>query len=96
MLEYKATFPPTTANDVVTREVTMTINGGTPDVSTYPVTTGEFNFFAPDNATVSLFLVDIDDAGNRSQPSPSTEFTATDTLPPPAPGAIGVTLVGES
>lgn len=81
--------------DVVERRVTVTVNGE--NVSTDPyapdtVDFGEFTFAQDDSVVVSL--VDVDDAGNVSDPA-VLEFVATDTLPPVVPGGFSVALVRE-
>ncbi len=94
-LVYSVTAGPPVDADVTSRELTVVVNGET-------LSTTSLNGSATDlgevkveqNAVVVLSLVDIDDAGNRSQPA-TTEFTATDTIPPAQPGQFGVTLVRE-
>lgn len=82
--------------DVTVRELLVTVNGeqlGEPVMFNGSATSlGEVR--VEQNSVVSLTLVDIDDAGNRSQPA-TIEFTATDTIPPAQPGSFGVTLARE-
>lgn len=81
--------------DVASRELSVTINGNATPVATFPGTATDLgNISVDQGATVSMTLVDIDDAGNRSQPA-TVEFTAADTIPPAQPGSFGVTLVRE-
>lgn len=82
--------------DVTARELTIVVNG---ERLSEPVSfagdaidLGEIK--VEQNAVVLLTLVDIDDAGNRSQPA-TFEFTATDTIAPAQPGSFGVSLVRE-
>jgi len=49
---------------------------------------------APVNSVATLELRDVDATGNMSDPSVH-EFAVLDTIPPPAPGALGATIVGE-
>lgn len=93
MLVYKATPAPPTVQDVVTQEITAVVDG----VSTvYPLPVGgSVELSLADNASVTITQVDIDDAGNRSEVSPAATFTATDTIPPPTPGAPTVELLRE-
>lgn len=84
--------------DVVQREMLVTISGDTNSATTtvwpgHAVDLGSVS--APQDATVTISLVDVDDAGNRSVPY-TLSFVAADTIPPSAPGAVMVTLVGEA
>lgn len=47
-----------------------------------------------DGDTLSVTLIDIDDAGNSSEPR-QQEFVLSDTIPPAMPGEIGVKITGE-
>jgi hypothetical protein len=81
--------------DVVSRELTTVVGGevvSTKEFAGSDVLLGEIS--VPQDAEVVLTLVDIDDAGNRSQPA-VVEFTATDTISPSQPGSFGVSLVRE-
>lgn len=81
--------------DVVSREFAVVVNGGAPTTSTFIAATTSLGEIKVDQgATVTLTLVDVDDAGNRSQPA-TVEFVAQDTIPPAQPGSFGVTLVRE-
>lgn len=98
MNTYRVTFPPLTANDTVQREVTTTIDGGAATTQTYPATQLTFDMEAAEGSTVTLVLVDIDDAmptPNRSEPSDPFTFTATDTLAPGKPGQFSVEMISE-
>ena len=92
MLFYKPVLGTSGAPDVVASELTWTVNGGPP---TSELFTDSLEIGVQAGDVVVLTQVDIDDAGNRSEPSPAFEFTAADTLAPPAPGAPGVILVRE-
>jgi hypothetical protein len=64
-------------------------------INSYPATTvdlGELSFKQGDS--VILSLVDVDDAGNASEPA-VLAFVAKDTIPPQAPGGFSVALIRE-
>jgi hypothetical protein len=96
VLSYTVTAALPVDADVVSRTLTIVVNGenmGTVDV---PVDSTELHVFsAPQDAEVTLTLVDMDDAGNKSEPAVYL-FVATDTIAPAQPGGLGVTLTGES
>lgn len=95
MLIYSVTAAPVVDADVVSRKLTVTVNGEVRGETAYEADTtnfGEFGF--ADSDAVVLTLVDVDDAANVSEPA-VFEFVATDTIPPAAPGSFGVTLVRE-
>jgi len=95
MLVYSVTAGPPVDADVAARELTVAIAGiaGTPVTFAGNATDlGEVK--AEQGSEVVLSLVDIDDAGNRSEAATVT-FTATDTIPPARPGEFGVSLVRE-
>ena len=78
------------SHDVVKRELSSSVDGGAAslqDVS--PSQQIVAGFSVPQNANVLLALVDIDDAGNRSEPS-ILAFQALDTVPPAKPGDMTV------
>ena len=94
-LVYAVEAGPVTVSDVVSRKLSVTVNGTEVSSKEYSKDTtafGELGF--GDNDKVVLSLVDVDDAGNASQPA-VLEFVASDTLPPPQPGEFGVRLVRE-
>jgi hypothetical protein len=96
LLTYTVTAGPTTDHDVVTRTVTVAINGEAPDRREYPADTLTFSpLIVREGDNVVMTLVDTDNAGNPSAPA-VVEFVAADTLPPSQPGGFGVTLVHES
>jgi hypothetical protein len=95
MLIYSVSAAPAVDSDVVARRLTVTVNGeagDTTDFSADATSFGELGF--SDDDSVVLTLVDIDDAGNASEPA-VFEFVATDTIPPAKPGEFGVTLLRE-
>lgn len=95
-LTYSVTAGPATDADVVTRTVTVTINGEPSGSRDYPADTLRFEqLVVSEGDSVVMTLVDTDNAGNPSAPA-VVEFVAADTLPPSQPGGFGVSLVGES
>lgn len=94
---FEVALPGLAAPDVVKRELTVQIAG--------VVTTTVLEGATLNDATVGglkglqdaalhLELVDIDDAGNRSQPS-VFDGVLVDTFAPPAPGQLGIKAIGE-
>ena len=96
-LVYSVSAGPVVDADVVVRRLTVTVDGvEAPAFPDFPADTTSFGeFTVPQDAQVVLALVDIDDAGNVSEPA-VLEFTATDTIPPAKPGEFGVSLVRET
>jgi len=96
MLVYSVTAGPVVDNDVMSRRLTVTVNGeqiSEPvDFDSSATSLGEIK--VEQDSSVVLTLVDIDDAGNASEPA-VLEFVATDTIPPAKPGEFGVALVRE-
>lgn len=92
---YDVTLPTPGAADVVGREFSVKVGEGeaviTPLDGTATLVSG---IKAERDAIVTLTLVDIDDAGNRSEARVLT-FTSADTIAPPQPGEMSVSLVGE-
>lgn len=81
--------------DVVERRLTVEVNGEVKKINSYVSSTtdfGEFVFNQDDS--VVFTLVDVDDAGNVSDPA-VLSFVASDTLPPVAPGGFSVNLLRE-
>lgn len=95
VLTYAVSAAPVADGDVVSRELSVVINGLEQPVVSFPgyaVDLGTVD--VPQDSEVVLRLVDVDDVGNRSEPAEVT-FTAADTIPPSAPGVLGVSLVAE-
>ncbi len=95
MLVYGVRVAQATADDVVTRRLTITVNGndgGSIDTPGSTVAFGGLKFSEGD--AVRLELCDIDDAGNVSKPA-VCEFTAHDTIAPDAPAGFAVELERE-
>jgi hypothetical protein len=96
VLSYTVTAALPVDADVVSRLLTITVNGEDMGTAEVPVDSTELSVFsAPQDADVTLTLVDVDDAGNKSEPAVYS-FVAADTLAPAQPGGLGVTLTGES
>jgi len=94
-LVYEVSVGAPGVGDVVARRLTVVVDGVTQSVKEFPAETVSFGVVSvPQDAEVVLSLSDVDDAGNYSEPA-VVEFVAVDTIPPPQPGAFGVTLVGE-
>lgn len=95
VMVYAVSAPAPVDVDVVSRELTVRVNGAEQSVANYAADTTEFdNVEVPQDAEVVVRLVDVDDAGNRSEPA-EISFTALDTLAPVAPGGLNVLLVAE-
>jgi hypothetical protein len=95
MLIYAVSAAPAVDADVVSRRLSVTVNGEAREQADFEADAtsfGEHGF--ADNDAVVLTLVDVDDAGNVSEPA-VFEFVAADTIPPAKPGEFGVTLVRE-
>ncbi len=96
-VEFQVTgmLPPANPGDgVVSRELTVTVNA-VPSVALLPFGTAQHDLWAKEGDVVSMTLVDIDQAGNRSQPSASASIVVSDTIPPGTPGVIGVSITAQ-
>jgi hypothetical protein len=89
-------LPAPGASDVVSRELTVRIGTGEPmvaklqgDVLVYSGYEGN------DGDAVEGQLVDIDDAGNRSE-ARTFSFVLADTIAPAQPGEVGLKVTGET
>ncbi len=95
VLTYAVSAAPPVDSDVVTRELSVAVNGVKRAVTTHAGSSVDLGSVdVPQDAEVVLLLVDVDDAGNRSEAA-ELKFVAVDTIAPAAPGALGVSLVGE-
>lgn len=84
------------SGDVVSRVLTVMVDGEQQSSTAYVGPVTSFGTISvPQDANVTVTLVDVDDAGNKSEPA-EYSFVAVDTIPPAQPGALGVTLVGET
>jgi hypothetical protein len=92
---FDVTLPPPAAADVVRRKFTLSVAGEEPlEIALPPNQATVTDLKAPQGAEVGLRLVDVDDAGNESEPRVQS-FVATDTIPPPQPGEMGITVTAE-
>lgn len=95
MLIYNVTAGAVVDKDVTERRLTVTVNDAPVSTKAYAadaVAFDEINVEQGDR--VVLTLVDVDDAGNVSEPA-VCEFVGNDTIPPVKPGELGVALVRE-
>lgn len=95
-MTYEITVAAPAAADVVSRELTVVVDGLYRDPVTFSsqeVNLGRLS--VPQDSEVIVSVVDVDDAGNRSEPATVT-FKAIDVVPPPAPGGVTITVVGET
>ena len=96
-IKFEASWAPITdpQNDTATFELSVSADNGEPTVTTYTrdVTTSE-TLVAPVDSTVVLSLVAVDGSGNKSDADTLT-FVASDTVPPPTPQGLGVTVTGQ-
>lgn len=97
MLRFKLVLPSPSAADVVSRELRVAVAGQDAVLTILDCTATEFSdarLVGEDNALVAVSLVDVDDAGNRSEPR-EQEFRLIDTIAPPKPGEIGLAVIAE-
>ena len=96
MTLYKYTFmlPLPGATDVVNREMHVDINGVMDMVEIDPSVT-EHSIDLEEDSNVSIYMIDIDDAGNRSAKGETFSFVVVDMVPPDAPGAVTIKDVVE-
>lgn len=94
MLNFVLDLPVSSAADVVARELTVVVDGvvSAETLAGDAVVSAEYS--GVDNAVVSGSLVDVDDAGNRSEPS-EFNYVLVDNIAPPAPGAVGMRVTAE-
>ncbi len=96
MLNFNLTFPPPGASDVVKRNLFIRIGTNDPESIDYPADATESKEFQGyEGWTVAGTLVDVDDAGNQSQPR-EFNFNLADTIAPPKPGELGLSINSES
>lgn len=93
---FDVSLPPVSVpSDVVSRELQVIVDGAQAEVkSVGKDDTVVSRISVPQDSAVRLELRNIDDSGNVSEPS-VFEFTAVDTISPPAPGTLGVVIVDE-
>lgn len=89
-------LPDDPTNEIASGELTIVVDGGAPDVRAVArdatLVTG---LSGPQDSTVELSFVYIDNAGNKSATPSTASVVLTDTVPPPNPGALGVVVTGE-
>lgn len=96
VLTYVVTAASPVDGDVVSRVLTVSVNGVEQGSSTFAGTAVDLGAVTvPQDADVKLTLVDVDDAGNVSLPA-EYYFVAVDAVAPAIPGSFGVTLVSET
>lgn len=95
-ITYRVSAGAPVSGDVVSRLVTVVVDGVEQTATAYDGQSVDLgNITVPQDSSVVVTLVDVDDAGNKSEPA-SITFVAADTIPPAQPGFLGVTLVGET
>lgn len=95
MLKFVLDLPVSSTADVVTRELKVQIAGAEPVVFSLPKEAVESEaLIGADNDAVVGSLVDIDDAGNRSEAS-EFSFVLIDTIAPAKPGEVNLRVVEE-
>lgn len=96
MLKFVLVLPPKGADDVVSRELTYTVGSVGPNMLLIAGDANETELLEGyEDEVVVGRLVDVDNAGNRSEPR-EFKFTLLDTIAPPQPGEVGVRVVSES
>jgi hypothetical protein len=95
MLVYNVTAGVVVDKDVTERRLTVTVNDAPVSTKSYAADAVVFDEVGVNQGDkVVLTLVDVDDAGNVSEPA-VCEFVGNDTIPPVKPGEFGVALVRE-
>lgn len=94
-LKFTIALPDSPAKDLGGREMHLTRGDNPEETTTLDGSAKSFDFTVERKTAVSLFMVDVDTSGNKSQPSPVLAFTAIDTIPPATPGTLNVTNVEE-
>ena len=94
-ISFKVVLPELTDADVVSRELSVQVGDMPPDVRALPTDATEAaDYSGPQDAPIKLSLVDIDDAGNRSEAS-TLEAKLVDVFPPATPGVLSLVETGE-
>lgn len=94
MLKFVLVLPEPSASDVVAREVKFSVGDQVFDLALAGDVVETPEMSGNDNDQVVGTLVDVDDAGNKSEAREFT-FTLVDTLAPPQPGELGLKVTGE-
>lgn len=96
MLQFKIVLPELKDADVVLRRLAVKVGDGEFVVREFaPDTLEADGYEGPQDAAVEVSLVDVDDAGNVSQPS-TLSATLVDTIPPSTPDAPQLVVTGET
>lgn len=91
MFQIVFAFPAPGASDVVQRELSVTVNGADPPlIRTYSNVMQSDTWDFQENDSLACTLTDIDNAGNRSQPSSVFNYDVVDDVPPPQPAELGI------
>jgi hypothetical protein len=95
MLIFDVNLPPKSAPDVVRRLLTVKIGDSEPQVFELDGSEeSKVGLRGERDAAIEISLVDVDGSGNQSLPSKATGVLF-DTFPPPQPGMIGISIIGE-
>lgn len=95
-MRIKVTLTPPKSANVVSRELTYTVDGGAAHVVTLnPANDPPYTFLVDDGAQIVGSLVDISKNGVRSDPSDATTFSALDMAKPGKPDAPVFEAVAE-
>ncbi len=95
MLKFVLVLPEKGAADVVERELTVQVADGEPVVAVLGGDEVESaTYEGEDGDSVSGSLVDVDDAGNKSE-AREFSFVLADTIAPPVPGEVGLKVTEE-
>lgn len=96
LLSFVLIVPAAEDKDVVNRKLTVTLPDGSVQTADVPGSevAESAEFEVPQDATVNAVCVNVDDAGNESEPRVQ-DLVIRDTFAPKAPGEIGVRVVSE-
>ena len=89
LLSFKVGMVPSPSGDVKTRQLSISVNGGSTMLQDVAVDATEAKIEVPEGATVVLQEVVTDDAGNSAVGEKLT-FTAVDTIAPTIGGPLTV------
>ena len=90
---YKISLPALGADDVVKREMHVVVDGIETVHEIADIATLEWDLVLEENSNCQIWMVDIDDADNRSADGMTLEFEVLDIVPPTAPQAPTVASV---
>lgn len=95
MLKFVLVVPPPAVSDVVSRRIFLQVGSGEPVQLTLTSTDTETPLLSgEEDDTVTGSLVDVDNAGNSSDPR-DFSFVLVDTIAPPQPGELGLRVDSE-